>query len=98
VNSIPGGNLIRGPLSQTLNADNWTSLSNSVSTLVKTCMQNCDYYSVCGGGSPAHRWAEYGTLDGPFHTLTCNASVQAKMRGIVKAIATATAADRETNT
>jgi uncharacterized protein len=81
------GNLVQGPLSVVYDRENWSRLFGAVSGLARQCMSGCEYYSVCGGGSPAHRWAEHGTFDGDFATQTCRVSVQAKMRGILRGIA-----------
>src|ERR1044072_684811 len=79
------GNLISSPLSLGRNDANCKFLDEAVSQLYRQCAEHCDYFSVCGGGSPAHRWAEFGHFD-EHVTRTCQASIQARMRGVVSSM------------
>ena len=76
------GNVAYKPLSQTVNHKVLDRLSNEVNRAVTSCRQRCDFFTVCGGGSPGHRWAEYRDLS-RHETATCKASVQALARGVV---------------
>lgn len=79
------GNLISGPLSATRNLNICEFVDDAVFQLREKCLRDCEFYSVCGGGSPAHRWAEFGHFN-EHVTRTCQASVQSRMRGIVSSI------------
>jgi uncharacterized protein len=79
------GNLLSGPLSASRNRNICEFLDDAVFGLREKCLKGCEFYSVCGGGSPAHRWAEFGHFN-EHVTRTCQASVQSRMRGIVSSI------------
>jgi uncharacterized protein len=76
------GNVLRGPLSQHVQREALAELKTQVSDTVARCRQLCEFHSICGGGSPAHRWSEHRNL-AIHETATCRASVQALARGVL---------------
>lgn len=77
------GNAMDGPLSRTMRWAVLERLIADVQAAVGKCRASCKYYSVCGGGSPAHRWSESHTLT-LMETRTCRASVQSLARAVVR--------------
>ena len=49
---------------------------------VQACRATCDYWSLCGGGSPANKFFETGRLD-TTETLHCRIQVKALAETIV---------------
>jgi uncharacterized protein len=78
------GNLVREPLSANRRRETCKWLDLAASHLAQSCMKNCKYFSACGGGSPAHRWAEFRSFEHHM-TRTCKASIQARVRGVHQA-------------
>ena len=43
---------------------------------IAKCRDTCQYFSVCGGGTPANKLAENGTFDST-ETMNCRLTIQA---------------------
>ena len=50
---------------------------------VERCRATCDYFSICGGGAPANKFQETGTLEST-ETLFCRLSIQAAAEALRK--------------
>jgi uncharacterized protein len=76
------GNVATAPLSKQHNKAVAEFLASSVERLFQSCKTQCEFFEVCGGGSPAHRWAEQRSFTDHV-TRTCRASIQARARGVI---------------
>ena len=57
------GNLTRGPIEQALTDAKFLALKAEIDAGVMKCLAACEYFSVCGGGAPANKLGELGTMD-----------------------------------
>jgi uncharacterized protein len=55
--------------------DRFQRISEKVLSGRKKCRETCDYFMVCGGGSPSNRFAEHKALD-TSETLFCKNQIQ----------------------
>ena len=59
------------------------ALNQEIQRGVQRCQQTCAYFGLCGGGSPANKFSEHGTLDAT-ETLTCQLKIQATIDVILE--------------
>ena len=50
---------------------------------IAECRRSCSYFAICGGGSPAHKLAATGRLDGS-ETLFCRLAVKSPTNALTK--------------
>lgn len=70
------GNFWRTGLAESLESDTFKRLNGDVAAGVALCRTTCAYFPVCGGGSPANKFYENGTLISA-ETLYCRMTVKA---------------------
>lgn len=57
------GNIYKNTLDKILKSKKFHVLNNEIQDGVSNCRKNCDYFSLCGGGSPSHKLAETGKFN-----------------------------------
>lgn len=57
------GNLLNKNLDDILASENYQTLSQEIARGVNRCEADCEYFSICGGGSPANKLGEHGRMD-----------------------------------
>ncbi len=57
------GNLTEGPIERAAGNPKFLALKSEIDAGVEKCRASCEYFSVCGGGAPANKLAELGTMD-----------------------------------
>jgi uncharacterized protein len=72
------GNIFDGTLEDLLTSPKLLALNQEVQRGVARCRQSCAYFDFCGGGSPANKFSEHGTLDAT-ETMYCKLKIQATM-------------------
>ncbi len=57
------GNLAAGPIERAAGNPKFLALKSEIDAGVEKCRASCEYFSVCGGGAPANKLGELGTMD-----------------------------------
>jgi uncharacterized protein len=57
------GNLADGPIERAETNAKFLTLRSEIASGVVKCRESCEYFSVCGGGAPANKLGELGTMD-----------------------------------
>ena len=57
------GNLAEGPIERAETNAKFLALKSEIDSGVVKCKESCEYFSVCGGGAPANKLGELGTMD-----------------------------------
>lgn len=70
------GNVFDGPLEDLFAGAKHLAIQEEIQRGVVRCQQSCHYFDFCGGGSPANKFSEHGTLDAT-ETLYCKLKIQA---------------------
>nr|WP_254682944.1 MULTISPECIES: cyclophane-forming radical SAM/SPASM peptide maturase GrrM/OscB [Phaeobacter] len=65
------GNLAEADFSTLLESEVYKALTKDVQDGVTACKDSCQYFSVCGGGAPANKLWENGTVNST-ETMFCN--------------------------
>lgn len=76
------GNVFTQPIDEIDNNPFFQKVNQAVQAGVSQCKATCDYWSLCGGGSPANKYFETGRLD-ITETLHCRIHVKALADTIV---------------
>lgn len=79
------GNILIKSFDDIYQSTNINDLSKEIDRGVKLCLESCEFFRFCGGGSPANKFGEHGRYD-VTETCYCRLSKQAAVRGILKAI------------
>jgi uncharacterized protein len=69
------GNFHKNRLTECLESKAFQRLNHDVSQGVELCRKSCEYFPICGGGSPANKLYENGTVISS-ETLFCRLSVK----------------------
>jgi uncharacterized protein len=69
------GNVWETGLAEASQSPAYLRLSSDVAAGVELCRQSCEYFSVCGGGAPANKFFENGTLAST-ETVHCQLSIK----------------------
>lgn len=77
------GNIFDGTLEDLLLAPKLRAIDQEIQRGVLRCRQTCAYFGFCGGGSPANKLSEHGTLDAT-ETLSCQLKIQATIDVILE--------------
>src|SRR5271154_6081919 len=56
------GNIHTQSLEEMLSSGSMAAMSRDIAAGVEACRQNCEYFSVCGGGAPVNKLAENGSF------------------------------------
>lgn len=64
------GNAANSSLELICRTKKFQKIYNEIKRGIELCKLNCDYYSVCGGGSPSNKFFENGTFEST-ETLYC---------------------------
>jgi uncharacterized protein len=64
------GNVARDPLEELIASERFCQLEKEIGQGVEMCREHCSYFSFCGGGPPANKYFENGTLASS-ETLFC---------------------------
>ncbi len=80
------GHLSRQTLPEILAGPELALLSRQVSEGLAACRQHCQFWDICGGGSPVNRVAEHGSL-AIAETQFCRLTVQATARALRRLLA-----------
>jgi uncharacterized protein len=70
------GNVLRDRLCDVIAGEDFHRLFTAVFDGVMECRRNCQYFSLCGGGAPANKYYENGTLASA-ETAYCRNMIQA---------------------
>jgi uncharacterized protein len=57
------GNIYKDDLLDALTTDKFKSIYYEILLGIKKCKQECDYFSVCGGGTPSNKYSENGSFN-----------------------------------
>jgi uncharacterized protein len=57
------GNLFKTSIAECLQSSHYQRIANAVSDGVQSCKHECDYFELCGGGSPSNKLAENQRFD-----------------------------------
>ncbi len=68
------GNVFDGPLEDLFAKAKHLAIQEEIQRGVVRCQQSCYYFDFCGGGSPANKFSEHGTLDAT-ETLYCKLKI-----------------------
>jgi uncharacterized protein len=77
------GNVFDGPLEDLFASAKHLAIQQEIQRGVARCQQRCAYFDFCGGGSPANKFSEHGTLDAT-ETLYCKLQIQATVDVILE--------------
>lgn len=69
------GNFHRNRLAESLESESFRRLSHDVAEGVKLCRESCEYFAICGGGSPVNKLYENGTIVST-ETMFCRLGVK----------------------
>ena len=69
------GNVHKHTFAESIVSESYLRLSEEVLSGVQLCQSQCEYYELCGGGSPANKLTENGTMNSSF-TTHCQLTVQ----------------------
>jgi uncharacterized protein len=76
IGSLSIGNILDGPLDQVISLPKVNRIKSDVDRGVEACRASCEYFRVCGGGSPGNKLAETGSFAST-ETLHCRRTIQA---------------------
>jgi uncharacterized protein len=57
------GNIFSDNLLDTLKTEKFKSIYSEILFGIRKCKQECDYFSVCGGGTPSNKYSENGSFN-----------------------------------
>lgn len=69
------GNLLTDCIEDLMRSPKFAAVAAEIAAGVDGCRRSCDYFPVCGGGSPSNKLAETGRLD-TTETLYCRITVK----------------------
>ncbi len=69
------GNFWKNRLDESLQSQNFERLNRDVAEGVRLCRSSCEYFSVCGGGSPVNKLYENGTIVSS-ETMYCRLNIK----------------------
>jgi uncharacterized protein len=69
------GNVLRDPLLEMLRNKRFQAIYDDILRGVNRCRESCDFFAFCGGGAPANKLSELGSLTGA-ETAYCRATVK----------------------
>lgn len=70
------GNIVADEVGEIIRSPRFKVVANAIQAGVDACRRECQYFSVCGGGSPSNKLAENGELSST-ETLHCTLTVKA---------------------
>lgn len=76
------GNVYEGPLEDLLTSPKFKQVNDEILRGIASCRNSCEFFSVCGGGSPVNKLSENGTFDST-ETLACRLRVKAVVRAVL---------------
>lgn len=79
------GNILRDDLDGLATNSAFLKTRAEVARGVEACRVGCRYFALCGGGAPANKMMENGTLDST-ETLFCRLSIQAPADALLKLV------------
>ena len=74
--SFSFGNLFDTSIAECLQQSHYQSVASAISDGIDACRNECDYFELCGGGSPSNKLAETTRLDST-ETAYCRLQKQA---------------------
>lgn len=77
------GNVLRDPLKAMLTRPPFISMFDEVLAGIERCRETCQFFSFCGGGAPANKLAEHGSLASA-ETAYCRAVVQRPLELLIE--------------
>jgi uncharacterized protein len=69
------GNFWKNTLNESLESENFMRLNRDVAEGVELCRSSCEYFSVCGGGSPVNKLYENGSIASS-ETMYCRLNIK----------------------
>ena len=75
-NNFYFGNIITSDVTDLLEHTDFQRLYSEIESGISQCKQNCQYFSLCGGGAPANKFYEHGSF-ATDQTFFCQLSIQA---------------------
>ena len=73
--SFSFGNVLRDDFASALQSEHFRNIHTRILKGVQKCRESCAYFPVCGGGAPANKLYETGSLESS-ETLYCRYTVQ----------------------
>ena len=70
------GNLLESPLKTAFESASFIDAYRDMRLGINLCRETCDYFGICGGGIPANKALEHGTLNSA-ETIHCRLHIQA---------------------
>jgi uncharacterized protein len=74
--SFSFGNVFDTSIAECLQQSHYRSIAAAISDGIDACRNECDYFELCGGGSPSNKLAETARLDST-ETAYCRLQKQA---------------------
>lgn len=69
------GNVFEGPLEDIISNPKFIEVNAQIQQGVEHCRETCEYFAMCGGGSPSNKLFENGTFDST-ETIACRMKVK----------------------
>jgi uncharacterized protein len=69
------GNILQQDVAEALESEKFKNLNDEIQRGVQACRDSCQYWSFCGGGSPADKFFEHGRFD-VTETTACKIHLQ----------------------
>ena len=76
------GNVKTSSFEEAYNSFKLRAIQNDINKGISNCQSTCNYFPVCGGGSPSNKMSELGRLDGT-ETMHCRLRHQALPEAIL---------------
>jgi uncharacterized protein len=77
------GNVVHDGVLEALASEPAQRLAREVAAGVEACRARCAYFGLCGGGAPANKWTENGSLASA-ETLYCRSMVQRPVEAVLR--------------
>jgi uncharacterized protein len=77
------GNVVRDSFLSMLEHERFQRIFKETLSGIERCRQSCEFFSFCGGGAPANKLAEHGTLASA-ETAYCRAVVQRPLEAVLE--------------
>ena len=81
------GNVLNDSFRQGYDSERFRAMYHDLQRGVDKCRASCGYFQFCGGGTPANKFYENGSLDSA-ETMFCRLHRQAVIDGVINKIAT----------
>ena len=77
------GNVMENSLKEVLASKKFRDVYSAINDGIRKCRASCQYYGLCGGGSPSNKFFELGKFDGT-ETQFCRLHKQAPLESVLE--------------